>query len=77
MAEAYITTFDNPYDPRSDFDHWYLFDVLKGYNSCGLLGRIANVSDSMTEDENKQEIERAIDEIIRYDFENKYKKIKY
>ncbi len=77
MSEVYLTTFDNPYDPRSDFDHWYMFDELKGYCSCGLLARIANISDSMTDEENEREKERAIDEIIRYDFENRYKKIKY
>lgn len=76
MPEVYLTTFDNPYDPFADFDHWYLYDVVKGYNSCSLLGRIARTSDSLSDEENKKEIERVIDEIIKYDFENKYKKVK-
>lgn len=40
------------------------------------LDRIAHTSDQFSEEENNQEIERAIDEIIRYDFMNIYKKVK-
>ena len=75
-VECRITTIDNPYDPFKDFDHWFLYDVGKGYNSCAYLSRIAKTSDQMTEEENDQEIERAIDEIIFNDFRNIYKKVK-
>ncbi len=71
-----LTTFDNPFDPFEQFDSWFLFDVEKGYNSCAYLGRIAKTSDQMSEQENDQEVERAIDEIIKYDFMNIYKKVK-
>ena len=71
-----ITTIDNPYDPFEQFTQWFLFDVEKGYNTCGYLGRIARISDQLTDDENNQEIERAIDEIIKYDVLNIYKKVK-
>ena len=74
-TECAITTFDNPYDPFEQFTSWFLFDVEKGYNSCAYLGRIARTSDSMTDKENEEEVERAIDEIIRYDFMNIYKKV--
>ena len=71
-----ITTVDNPFDPFTQFDAWYRFDMDKGYNSCGLLARIARTSDAMSDKENEIEIERAIDEIVHYDFENIYKKVK-
>lgn len=71
-----ITTFDNPYDPFKQFTSWFLFDTEKGYNSCAYLGRIARTSDQLTDDENDEEVERAIDEIIKYDFRNIYKKVK-
>lgn len=71
-----ITTIDNPYNPFEQFTPWFLFDVEKGYNTCGYLGRIARTSDQLTDDENNQEIERAIDEIIKYDVLNIYKKVK-
>lgn len=70
-----ITTIDNPFDPFDQFDSWIQFDLDKGYNSCAYLSRIAFTSDQLSESENDKEIERAIDEIILYDFMNIYKKI--
>ena len=75
MAKVKLTTFDNPFDPFEQFESWFLFDVQKGYNSCDLLGRIAKTSDQLTEEENDEEVERAIDQIIKYDYENIYKKV--
>ena len=71
-----LTTFDNPYDPFEQFSSWFLFDVEKGYNTCSYLGRIAKFSDEMTTKEEDEEVERAIDEIIKYDFMNIYKKVR-
>ena len=76
MIVSMLTTFDNPYDPFEQFTSWFLFDVEKGYNSCAYLDRIAKTSDQFTDKENTKEIERAIDEIIKYDFRNIYKKVK-
>ena len=71
-----LTTFDNPFDPFEQFTSWFMFDVEKGYNSCAYLARIAKLTDDMTDQEVSDEIERAIDEIIQYDFANIYKKVK-
>ncbi len=73
-SKVALTTFDNPYNPFTQFEKWFLFDTEKGYNSCAYLGRIARTSEEFTDEENNQEIERAIDEIIKYDFLNIYKK---
>lgn len=70
-----ITTFDNPFDPFEQFASWFLFDVEKGYNTCSYLGRIARTSEQFSDEENNAETERAIDEIIKYDFKNIYKKV--
>ena len=74
MTECRLTTFDNPYDPFEQFTDWFLFDEEKGYHTCGYLGRIARTSDSLSDEENQREVERAIDEIIKYDFRNIYRK---
>lgn len=70
-----LTTFDNPYNPFTQFEKWSLYDIEKGYNTCGYLGRIARVSDEMSEEEYNTAIEEAIDEIIKFDFRNIYKKV--
>lgn len=73
--ECMLTTFDNPYDPFEQFTSWYLFDIEKGYNSSSYLARIARLSNSLSQKEEDDEIERAIDEIIKYDDLNIYKKV--
>lgn len=75
-GDCALTTFDNPFDPFTQFDSWFLFDTEKGYYSCSRLARVAKLSDDMSEQETNDEIERAIDEIIKYDFMNVYKKVK-
>ena len=75
-TEYRLTTIDNPYNPFTDFEQWFMFDVEKGYNTCGYLARLtANISDELTEQETTREINRAIDEIIKYDFMNIYKRV--
>lgn len=70
-----LTTIDNPFDPFEDFASWYLFDSKQGYNSCGLLSIFAETSEVYSDDENKFIIEDAIDEIIKADPLQIYKKI--
>lgn len=70
-----LTTFDNPFNPFSDFTQWFLYDEKKGYHSTAYLGRIARTSDQLSEEENDKETERAIDEIIKYDELGIYKKV--
>lgn len=74
-TEVMLTTFDNPFDPFDDFDHWWLFDIEKGYYTCSLLARIARSSEDFSVAEDKAETERAIDQIIDNDFLNIYKKV--
>lgn len=73
--EVMLTTIDNPYDPFEEFTQWLLFDNEKGYGTCDYLGRIARTSEQLSQEENDEEVERAIDEIIALDFLNIYKKV--
>ena len=68
MYECMLTTTDNPYDPFEQFTLWLLFDNEHGYNSCGYLMRIAELTDDMSSKEANDEIDRAIDEILANDF---------
>lgn len=77
MAESYmLTTVDNPFNPFIDFDNWYDFDVnKKGYNCSAYLARVARNSSALSDAENDEENERAIDEILKYDTTGLYKKV--
>ena len=74
--DVMLTTYDNPFNPFEQFSSWFLFDVEKGYNTCSYLARIAKLSDEMSQQEEDEEVERAIDEIIKYDFLNIYRKVR-
>ena len=68
-----LTTKDNPYNPFTQFDEWYTYDVLHGYNSCSILGRIARTSPNISDADNR--VENAIDEIIKNDALNVFIKV--
>lgn len=70
-----LTTDDNPYNPFDDFNKWFMFDNDKGYNSCSYLARVARTSDALTPQEYSTALEEAIDDIIRLDFTNHYRKV--
>ena len=70
-----LTTIDNPFNPFDDFMNWYLFDVEKGYYTCSKLARLTNTTDEMTQIEESEEIERAIDELIKIDPLDIYTKV--
>ena len=67
-----LTTFDNPYNPFVDFSSWYMFDCENDHNTCGRLARLTNVTNEMTEKEVDEERNRAIDFMLKYDFEGIY-----
>lgn len=77
MREVFLTTSDNPYDPKNQFNEWYNFDTQKGYNSVSYLARIARTSEALSDEENSLIIENAIDEIISLNLLGIYKKIVY
>lgn len=70
-----LTTHDNPYNPFDEFEKWFMFDNDRGYNSCSYLARVARTSDALTPQENEKVLEEAIDDIIRLDCMNNYKKV--
>lgn len=70
-----LSTIDNPFNPFEDYSSWLMFDKEKGYDSAERLMRIAKITDDMTQKEENEEIERAIDEIIKYDILNVYVKV--
>ena len=62
-----ISTIDNPFNPFDDFTSWLMFDTEKGYYSSSKLARLTKLTDDMTEKEESEEIERAVDRLIEID----------
>lgn len=67
MATRYLTTVDNPYDPKTEFDMWFAFDVNNGYNSCALLDRVCKTSSQLSDALIADDVNEAIDWIILHD----------
>jgi len=72
---VYVTTYDNPWDPVTQWDDWMRRDMDLGYNSVAYLDRITDTNDDMTEEEYQREMEQAIDRMVMMQPEL-YKKIK-
>lgn len=72
--ECMLTTVDNPWNPFTHFDEWYAFDISNGHHSCALLARFARTSNDLSDADNRIAINAAIDEILKLDFEKKFKR---
>lgn len=75
MRRIALTTSDNPFDPFDDFDRWFRFDESKGYMSSGLVARVADVSDELSEGDRNRAIEEAINFIVEVNPTSNYKKL--
>lgn len=62
--EIMITTEDNPFDPFSQWDEWYFYDLSQGYNSCERLARLVKTSPQLSDAVNNVEVEDAIDTMM-------------
>ena len=40
MNDYMLTTMDNPYNPWTEYEDWYLWDQQHGYNLPGYLARV-------------------------------------
>ena len=67
FREVTATTIDNPFNPFDEFNEWFLFDTEKGYYTSSKLGRLTHLKSDMTQKEENEEVERAVDELISID----------
>lgn len=70
-----LTTTDNPYNPFTAFDDWYLFDTAAGYNTMSYLARIIITSDELSEADQHVAYEQAVDEIMQENILGIYRKV--
>ena len=72
MAKRLLTTIDNPFNPITHFDEWYAYDLSMGYDTCGYLARITITSEELSEVEQQEAQDSAIDEILEYNINGLY-----
>ena len=63
--DCMLTTYDNPFDPFSEFTIWWKEDVRLGHDTCGLLAKYANTSSVLSDQLNNEIIEEAMKEIVK------------
>lgn len=73
MRSIMLTTVDNPFNPFTQFDEWYAFDIQHFYNTLGLVARFASFSEDLSDGELEAENQIAIACVLAIDFEHKYK----
>lgn len=64
MEKYRLTTSDNPFNPFTQWDDWYFYDLSKGYNTCERLAKSASLSMQLPEETQEGEIEYAMDQLI-------------
>lgn len=75
MVDHMLTTIDNPFNPFTEWDAWYSFDLAHGYDTPGFLARIIKTSDGLSQTDQDQALEDAIDEIVKENVNGVYKKV--
>lgn len=73
--EYMLTTVDNPFNPFTEFDQWFEWDVSHGYNTSSFLARIAIVSNELSEADQVLAIQLAIDEIVSENVSGMWRKV--
>lgn len=70
-----LSTIDNPFDPFEDYDAWQAWDTRSGYHTNSFLARIVHTSDELSNADQAQAIEDAIDEIVTININGMYIKV--
>lgn len=79
--EALLTTTDNPFDPFDQFEDWVNYDISNGYFTCQKIDRLSITSKELSDGENIDAINDAMEELIKSGAINKkgelveYKKV--
>ena len=65
MAKSlWLTTVDNPWDPRDQFEQWMAHDIEHGHNTCGVLADEAKTAANLSNADNRYYVEEAIKTLV-------------
>lgn len=68
-----LTTLDNPYNPKKDYEHWLNYDHTYGYYTAEYIVRIAGFSPHDDDYTTSVKYSRALNFILNNDHEGVYK----
>jgi hypothetical protein len=75
VTESMLTTVDNPFDPFTQFEPWYSFDVTHGYCTLNLLARLTMTAEDLSPSDQDVALENAMDEIVRENVSGMHRKV--
>jgi len=80
MAQAMLSTVDNPYSPFDQFDEWYAYDEAKAREEnrascCSYLAKMSFESDDVSDKEREEINEAVIDDIVALNLNGKFIKV--
>lgn len=64
MEKFRLTTEDNPFNPFTQWDDWYLFDLQKGYYTCERLAKLSRLPSHLPDELYESDIEEAADQLV-------------
>lgn len=70
-----LSTKDNPFNPLTEFDRWYAYDLSQGRDTCSYQARIVVTSDELPPVYHDAAVEDGIDEILEMNPESNYIKV--
>lgn len=65
VKEVRVTTVDNPYNPFTEWNEWYSYDLQKGYYTCERLASTTILSDQLSDKENLDSLEDSIKQLMK------------
>jgi hypothetical protein len=68
-----LTTVDNPWNPFTHYNEWNTWDISHGYHTAGMLARICHTSLDLSDADNEQAIESAMQEIVQLNVSGMHK----
>lgn len=74
--ELVLTTTDNPYNPKTEYEQWRAWDIDNGYNTEEYLSRIVSMNEKEFDVDDELVVmtltNQAIQEILENDMLNVY-----
>lgn len=64
MIDEMLTTFDNTFNPFTEFEKWWKEDLRLGHDCCGTLARNSFTSEIFSDEVNEKNVHEAMREIV-------------